>query len=379
MDPLDDFGFNEMKMNVSNKVQNVISVKTSSSKKIILSSKIENFKIQVGPKVIKACSILKNVLKFTNDAESIIEVEMTQKQLEKFIELHEHFSEDDPWNKKEQYWMKKFFSKMSDEDFKELCWKADYLDSQRFLNNAAFYLLSKLQTMKIADFQQYLNIVNDYSEDEKQAIKDGPFKYFTSIAIEQENLELENIEDNRHVFYPLKKHKMEFIFQKQNFSFPKSLINFTFTTSMIPKDLFYKLYSTCKYFFLNLKLLPCQRLRAGIYETNNFHISYGNELIDLPLTCVKNLNANFYICHEISETSRCSPENLNILLKKIIRHEITYACVVNKDLTLTVSEFMFLFTYVKDAVLCMKVFDANNKMVPVEDLLQLLPNVQNFK
>uniref|UniRef100_A0AC35F0F6 Uncharacterized protein n=1 Tax=Panagrolaimus sp. PS1159 TaxID=55785 RepID=A0AC35F0F6_9BILA len=40
---------------------------------------------------------------------------------------------------------------------------------------------------------------------------------------------------------------------------------------------------------------------------------------------------------------------------------------------------MFLFTYVKDAVLCMKVIDANNKMVPVEDLLQSLPNVRNFK
>uniref|UniRef100_A0AC34FR79 SKP1 component dimerisation domain-containing protein n=1 Tax=Panagrolaimus sp. ES5 TaxID=591445 RepID=A0AC34FR79_9BILA len=217
----------------------------TTKKRMFISSSIENFKIEVGDKVIEACPILRNVSTFSIDNDPV-EVDMSQKQLEKFVELHNHFAEDDPWDKTDPKWVKEFFFKMSDEEFKKLCWKADYLDSQRFLNNAANYLLIKLEAMTVEEIQEYLNIVNDYTEDEKIAIESGPLKYFINIAVVEEEKQPEEKKDESCTpkSLVLQTHSKFTDFTFQNFAFPESLTNFAFTVSKIPRPATPKCYTS---------------------------------------------------------------------------------------------------------------------------------------
>uniref|UniRef100_A0A914YT34 SKP1 component dimerisation domain-containing protein n=1 Tax=Panagrolaimus superbus TaxID=310955 RepID=A0A914YT34_9BILA len=78
---------------------------------------------------------------------------------------------------------------MSDEDFKELCWKADYLDSQRFLEAAGDFVLNKLEDMEVKEIQEYLNIVDDYTPEERKAMEEHPLEFFTGVSIQQDEAE----------------------------------------------------------------------------------------------------------------------------------------------------------------------------------------------
>uniref|UniRef100_A0A914YRL4 SKP1-like protein n=1 Tax=Panagrolaimus superbus TaxID=310955 RepID=A0A914YRL4_9BILA len=162
---------------------------STAAPKMFLRSKIDpEFQIEVGPSVINCCNILKNVTEHTDNSDAV-EVEMSQIQLEKFVELHNHFPAIAAITDKDLEWTNAFFKEMSDQDFKELCWKADYLDSQRFLEAAGDFVLNKLEDMEVKDIQEYLNIVDDYTPEERKAMEEHPLEFFTGVSIQQDEAE----------------------------------------------------------------------------------------------------------------------------------------------------------------------------------------------
>ena len=160
-------------------------VDDSAGVKLTLRSKTDSaFTIEVGSHVIEACSILKNVAEHTDNSDAV-EVDMTPKQLEDFVKLHDHFKSK-PAGEKDLEFTNGFFKAMSDAEFKDLCWKADYLDSQRFLEAAGDFVLAKLEELEVKDIQNFLNIVDDYTPDERKAMEEHPLEFFTGVSIQQD-------------------------------------------------------------------------------------------------------------------------------------------------------------------------------------------------
>jgi hypothetical protein len=152
--------------------------------KMFLRSKIDpEFQIEIGPSVINCCNILKNVSDYTDNSDAV-EVDMTQKQLELFVELHEHFPPTAEITDKDLDWTNMFFKQMPDAFFKELCLKADFLDSQRFLEAAGDFVLEEMEEMDVAQIQQYLNIEDDYTPEERAAMEANPLEFFTGLAMQ---------------------------------------------------------------------------------------------------------------------------------------------------------------------------------------------------
>uniref|UniRef100_A0A914PFM5 SKP1 component dimerisation domain-containing protein n=1 Tax=Panagrolaimus davidi TaxID=227884 RepID=A0A914PFM5_9BILA len=78
---------------------------------------------------------------------------------------------------------------MPENEFKELCWKADYLDSQRFLEAAGDYVMAIMEEMEVKQIQEYLNIVDDYTPEERKAMEEHPLEFFTGVSIQQDETE----------------------------------------------------------------------------------------------------------------------------------------------------------------------------------------------
>uniref|UniRef100_A0AC35GI46 SKP1 component dimerisation domain-containing protein n=1 Tax=Panagrolaimus sp. PS1159 TaxID=55785 RepID=A0AC35GI46_9BILA len=141
------------------------------AQKMFLRSKINpEFQIEIGPSVINC-------------------FDMTQIQLERFVELHNHFPATATLADKDLEWTNNFFKQMPEADFKELCWKADYLDSQRFLEAAGDFVLSELENKEVPEIQKYLNIVDDYTPEERKAMEEHPLEFFTGVSIQQDEAE----------------------------------------------------------------------------------------------------------------------------------------------------------------------------------------------
>uniref|UniRef100_A0AC35F3P0 Uncharacterized protein n=1 Tax=Panagrolaimus sp. PS1159 TaxID=55785 RepID=A0AC35F3P0_9BILA len=134
------------------------------------------FQIEVGPSVINCCSILQNVTEHTDNSDAV-EVNMTQKQLEKFVELHNHFPPTATIMDKDKEWTNAFFNEMPENEFKELCWKADFLDSQRFLEAAGDFVLSLMD------------------EKERKAMEEHPLEFFTGVSIQKDDAATPGVED----------------------------------------------------------------------------------------------------------------------------------------------------------------------------------------
>uniref|UniRef100_A0A914QJW2 Uncharacterized protein n=1 Tax=Panagrolaimus davidi TaxID=227884 RepID=A0A914QJW2_9BILA len=159
------------------------------AQKMFLRSKINpEFQIEIGPSVINCCNILKNVTEHTDNSDAV-EVDMTQIQLERFVELHNHFPATATLADKDLEWTNNFFKQMPEADFKELCWKADYLDSQRFLEAAGDFVLAELENLEVPEIQKYLNIVDDYTPEERKAMEEHPLEFFTGVSIQQDEVE----------------------------------------------------------------------------------------------------------------------------------------------------------------------------------------------
>uniref|UniRef100_A0A914Q4T8 SKP1-like protein n=1 Tax=Panagrolaimus davidi TaxID=227884 RepID=A0A914Q4T8_9BILA len=155
------------------------------AQKLTIRSSIErNFTIEVDERVINSCTILKNVQEHTND-NGEVEVDMTPKQIEKFVELHNHFATADA--PKDLAWTNNFFAAMPEQEFKELCWKADYLDSQRFLEAAGDFVLNSMENMEVPEIQNYLNVVDDYTPEERRAMEEHPLEFFTGVSIQTDD------------------------------------------------------------------------------------------------------------------------------------------------------------------------------------------------
>uniref|UniRef100_A0A914Y939 Uncharacterized protein n=1 Tax=Panagrolaimus superbus TaxID=310955 RepID=A0A914Y939_9BILA len=153
--------------------------------KITLRSSIDpKFSIEVDDRVIQSCTILRNVQEHTND-DGEVDVDMTQRQLQNFVDLHNHFpSADAP---KDLEWTNNFFREMPETEFKELCWKADYLDSQRFLEAAGDFVLNQMENFDVPEIQSYLNVVDDYTPEERRAMEEHPLEFFTGVSIQNDD------------------------------------------------------------------------------------------------------------------------------------------------------------------------------------------------
>uniref|UniRef100_A0A914PU39 Uncharacterized protein n=1 Tax=Panagrolaimus davidi TaxID=227884 RepID=A0A914PU39_9BILA len=86
-------------------------------------------------------------------------------------------------------WTNAFFKELPENEFKELCWKADYLDSQRFLEAAGDYVMTIMEEMEVMQIQEYLNIVDDYTPEERKAMEEHPLEFFTGVSIQQDDAE----------------------------------------------------------------------------------------------------------------------------------------------------------------------------------------------
>uniref|UniRef100_A0AC35FUF6 Uncharacterized protein n=1 Tax=Panagrolaimus sp. PS1159 TaxID=55785 RepID=A0AC35FUF6_9BILA len=166
---------------------NVSDFAAAADQKMFLRSKINpEFQTEVGTSVINSCNILKNVTEYTDNSDAV-EVDMTQKELEKFVEFHNHFLSTATVTDKDLQWTNAFFKEMPENEFKEFCWKADYLDSQRFLEAAGDYVLSKMEEMEVQQIQEYLNIQDDFTLEERKAMEKHPLEFFNGVFFQQDD------------------------------------------------------------------------------------------------------------------------------------------------------------------------------------------------
>ena len=158
--------------------------------KMILRSKIDtDFQIEVDSKVINCCNILKNVTEHTDNSDAV-DVDMSKWQLEKFVELHNHFEDPSNLEEKDLEWSNAFFKAMEDQDFKDFFLKAHQcLGSQRFLKSVEDFILFKFENMEVEP-NGYQNIFNDYTPEEEKAIRESPLYIFNGITIQEEEAAL---------------------------------------------------------------------------------------------------------------------------------------------------------------------------------------------
>uniref|UniRef100_A0A914QGE7 Uncharacterized protein n=1 Tax=Panagrolaimus davidi TaxID=227884 RepID=A0A914QGE7_9BILA len=136
----------------------------------------------------------KMFLQHTDNSDAV-EVDMTQKQLEKFVELHNHFPSTAKITDKDLEWTNAFFKEMPENEFKELCWNTDYLDSQRFLEAAGDFVMTIMEEMEVKQIQEYLNIVDDYTSEERKAMEEHPLEFFTGVSIQQDEAEQQQAQE----------------------------------------------------------------------------------------------------------------------------------------------------------------------------------------
>ena len=156
-----------------------------------------DFTILIDNRVIQSCLILKDVVSkfffqcfifqafhyFSEDISEVpppIEVNLSKKQLEAFVAVHNHYSSAKTPN--DLRFTIKLFKKYTDAEFKELAWKADIFDSDRFTSTAGDFMIHRLKGMNVADIQKFLNIVDDYSPAERKAMKERPMQFFAGAA-----------------------------------------------------------------------------------------------------------------------------------------------------------------------------------------------------
>uniref|UniRef100_A0AC34G2A8 BART domain-containing protein n=1 Tax=Panagrolaimus sp. ES5 TaxID=591445 RepID=A0AC34G2A8_9BILA len=138
------------------------------------------FSIEVDERVIKSSLILTNVQANTNDRGEV-KVQLNQKCLEKFVQFHNHFpSATAP---KDIEWTNAFFREMPENEFKELCRQADFLDSERFIEAAGDFALCLVEQNDVAGIQRYFDIVDDYTPVERRTMEDHMLEFFTGASI----------------------------------------------------------------------------------------------------------------------------------------------------------------------------------------------------
>uniref|UniRef100_A0AC35FH54 Uncharacterized protein n=1 Tax=Panagrolaimus sp. PS1159 TaxID=55785 RepID=A0AC35FH54_9BILA len=69
------------------------------------------FHIEVDPSVINCCTVLRNADQYAHNPDEV-EVDMTQMQLEKFVEFHNHF-DGTPITETDIAWTDEFFENMT--------------------------------------------------------------------------------------------------------------------------------------------------------------------------------------------------------------------------------------------------------------------------
>uniref|UniRef100_A0AC34G3X7 Uncharacterized protein n=1 Tax=Panagrolaimus sp. ES5 TaxID=591445 RepID=A0AC34G3X7_9BILA len=98
------------------------------------------------------------LLSNTNDRGEV-KVQLNQKCLEKFVQFHNHFpSATAP---KDIEWTNAFFREMPENEFKELCRQADFLDSQRFIEAAGDFAVSLVEQNDVLSPRSRLAALED--------------------------------------------------------------------------------------------------------------------------------------------------------------------------------------------------------------------------
>ena len=153
-------------------------MESSSEPKITLRATLDSQKFQapVSQKIIHASTFLSNIigkltlftcfLSFpipeTCTEDTTLDVNMTSKQLQQFIDFFEHYSSTT--SPKDTRFENKFFKNLPDAEFFALCKAVDFFDCDRFTEAAADFVVKKLPGMEKEDMQKYFGIVDDFSE-----------------------------------------------------------------------------------------------------------------------------------------------------------------------------------------------------------------------
>lgn len=145
----------------------------------------------------------------------------------------------------------------------------------------------------------------------------------------------------------------------------------------------YKLYSSCKFFFSQLRILPVTFLITKQYVIRFSNVHINQTYVEFEASHADNLNFKFYVCHQLNIKEHWinnSPPPrfvLSKLIPKIVPSNVKSLLLRKQFLTL--DEFtMFCCEVEFLEMVGVTVEDSNGAIVPVEDLLKLTPELRFF-
>uniref|UniRef100_A0AC34F3D7 Uncharacterized protein n=1 Tax=Panagrolaimus sp. ES5 TaxID=591445 RepID=A0AC34F3D7_9BILA len=153
---------------------------SSSSQKIQITLRasldFDKLEVPIDQKIIDSSTFLTN-LSETCTEDTIIDVNMTSKQLKQFITFFDHYpSAKAP---QDEEFETTFFGALTDDEFYSLCNAIDFFDSDRFTEAAGdFVLRDKIPGMKTEEIRDYLGIKDDMEDKKVELLDPSALEYF---------------------------------------------------------------------------------------------------------------------------------------------------------------------------------------------------------
>ena len=171
---------------------------------------------------------------------------------------------------------------------------------------------------------------------------------------------------------------------QQSFSLPFFIISYFHENPKPRPQLLLKLYSSCKFFLLKIKIIPILRIEInGITSGSEVKLIFQNSDSDsqcliLSKKAFNSLNCRFYVWSQfIYEGNLNRLGELPKLLAKFCSGPLDY-CRIRCQI-LTKNEFKFLTKDLNRVFIDnVKILDSDKSEIPVEDLILILPKIHYF-
>ena len=163
---------------------------------------------------------------------------------------------------------------------------------------------------------------------------------------------------------------------KQRFSLPEALL-FYIAKNPSTLEVFYKLFKCCKNFWLKNPVITLKDLRRSYYD-KYWRTNKINGFKEVQMFRIEDVEEKLWICQDVVIGDLHDQFLASSLIRKIFRCHLSNLDIKNQILSF--DEFRKLTSSLK-AIYLFKTSVKNNdgSMVPIEKLIESLPNLQEFR
>ena len=166
---------------------------------------------------------------------------------------------------------------------------------------------------------------------------------------------------------------------QQKFSLPEALAFYIAQNPLSPK-LYNKLIKLCKYFWLNNPIITLNCLDCyPQYELGDWHAGGVNGFRNKSQMKMENVNEKLWICEALFVNGGQSESLASSIIPKIYRCDLTYMDLSSQMITFADFKLLVSSGSLFDLTLGQTIVkNADGSIVPIEKLIELLPNLRSF-